>query len=154
MVGHVEVASESDLKFLERLDKRLHYVREYDIRLTGKVEFDCYHPDKKINEWEAERLLKIVRKNVDLILYPINTNWGFSVGFCVAQATTPFPGIEEVEARLLFLKKQLPDTYGWDNLASVFNSLKHIERVQVAGLVGKLRGFGNEGFEDEGYYDY
>ncbi|MEK6925391.1 MAG: hypothetical protein AABW71_04105 [Nanoarchaeota archaeon] len=56
--------------------------------------------------------------------------------------------------KLLFLKKQLPKAYGWEDLAKVFNSRENIERIQVSGLAKRLSGFTPNGFGEEGDYDY
>ena len=74
MAGIIKTASKSDLMFLEDLDKRLHYVKRYGVRLSGKVDFDSFLDGKRIKGNEAERILRTVRENVDLVLYPINTN--------------------------------------------------------------------------------
>ncbi|MEK6894509.1 MAG: hypothetical protein AABX10_03530 [Nanoarchaeota archaeon] len=98
--------------------------------------------------------MRTVRENVDLVLYPINTNWGFSIGFSVTQIQASFPGAEDWVVKLLFLKKQLPKAYGWEDLAKVFNSRENIERTQVSGLAKRLSGFTSNGFGEEGDYDY
>src|SRR3989338_3673092 len=147
MSGLVETASEADLKFLAELDERLHYEQKCANRF-GPMRVDLYHCDSKINAYEAGNILQIVQRNNDLILHPMNTNFGFSVGFSVAQIIAPFPGTEEYVARLRFVREQLPQEYGWKEIAEVFNSRENLDRVQVAGLE-RLSGFTPNGFGQE-----
>lgn len=152
MSGLVETASEADLKFLAELDSRLHYVKEYGTRFGQRV-VDLYHRDAKMDSQEALRVLQIVQRNTDLILHPINTDFGFSVGFSVAQVVAPFPGTEEYDSRLCFIREQLPKGYGWKELAEVFNSRENLDRVQATGLAKQLGTTPNE-FREESNYEY
>ncbi|MBS3083950.1 hypothetical protein J4423_04045 [Candidatus Pacearchaeota archaeon] len=155
MSGLVETASEADLKFLAEIDKRFHYIEKHDNETVGEIRVDRYECGVMMNVQEAEKILQIVQRNNDLILHPITTNNGHSVGFSVAQLIALRRDSETMEyvARLRFVREQLPREYGWKELAEVFNSRENLDRVQVAGLE-RLSGFTPNGFGQEWEYEY
>lgn len=132
--------------FLESLDKRLHYVQkslaETNIsRSVHEIAVDLYYHDQKINKNELEKVLSLIGKETQLAITPINTNWGFSVGFAILYtdiygSQMPF---------LTFLEQQLPEGYNFDRLSEIFNREDNLEMLAEAGL---------EKPKEKFYYEY
>ena len=135
-----------DRLFLESLDKRLHYVQrslaETNIsRSVHEIAIDLYHHDQKLSKNELEKVLSLIGKETQLVITPINTNYGFSVGFAILYADiygTKIPF-------LAFIEEQLPKGYDFNRLSEVFNREDNIEMLVSCGL---------EKPEEKWHYEY
>lgn len=156
---HVKV---DELEFLFKLDKKLHYIKQIQrptlcgcskssLNLAENPYMDCHeYTDKKMILREYKKFAEIVERGIsnrELILYPASKNWGFSVGFNLDAVTgNLYPGITLKRKGLIaFLKKQLPDGYGFEELSRLFKNQNNEEIVKLCGLP-EIR--------DRKYYDY
>ena len=84
------------------------------------VEIDCFHRDQKMTEKELQKLFGLVGEEKGIVLRPINTSMGFSVGFAVGHVT-PAPELRGAlagyEGRVVFREDQLPEGYTFSDLA-------------------------------------
>ena len=131
-----------DREFLIDLDKKLHYVMESwaETNISGgrhKLYIDQY-TNQKISPNEIEKVLELMGKETGLALTPINTNWGFSVGFQVLYSYGKMPLLE-------FIENQLPEDYDFNKLSNVFNRKDNIEILIACGL---------EKPKDRWFYEY
>ena len=120
-----------DREFLANLDKKFHYVMESwaETNISGtshKLYIDQY-TNQKINPDEIEKVLGLIDKKTGLALTPINTNWGFSVGFQVLYLFGKMPLLQ-------FLEEQLPKGYNFNRLSQVFNRPDNIEMLISCNL--------------------
>ena len=122
------------LEFIINLDKKLHYTTKYYSDVYGEGIFDNY-TNKKINVNELNELLRIVKKE-NLILCPIKTNYGFSVGFEVHKFKFPFldKGPDKTETLLKFKENQLPEGYNFNKLSKYFMRKENLAFAKTAGL--------------------
>lgn len=122
---------ERNREFLVDLDKKTHYVTEswFETNMS-RSSYKCYidqYTDQKINPDEIEKVLGLINEETGLALTPINTNWGFSVGFQVLY-------LFDKMSLLIFLEKQLPEGYDFNKLSHVFNRQDNIEMLIACGL--------------------
>jgi hypothetical protein len=129
------------IKFLKSLDTKLHEI----VKCHGsgnwvKKEFfvDNYKEDK-MNVKEIERVLEI-SKSANFVIYPINTSFGFSVGYDLCKIC-----LTGKEVLLRFKESQLPEGYNFERLSKVFISKKNIIKAKLIG---------EEIFKDYSHYDY
>lgn len=128
-----------NIEFLRALDKRVHYIiKERTLKLHCRDSYETRDVDKyyttTMDAGSLERALGIVKKE-DLVFFPYNTEYGFSIGFCVAQIEAQALGVQpEVTPILQFLERQLPEEYGWDRLSKVFLRTRNKELITYAGL--------------------
>ena len=125
---------EEAIKYLEGIDKRLHYIEtNTSPGIYHGCTRDAYHDDQKMDKKEIKKVLKIV-KDYELPMAPINTDFGFSVGFKIYDASDK--GImHDVKGEcLVFTEKQLPKGYDFKALSKVFLRQKNIELLKWFGL--------------------
>ncbi len=132
-------------EFIESLDKKLHYIEESEAetnisRTTHKVYVDNYTKEKLSKE-ELEGIISLIGRETGLVLTPINTNSGFSVGFEVLY--TDCYGTKL--SLLSFIEEQLPNGYDFKKLSETFNREDNIEML-VSGNLEKP--------EERWYYEY
>jgi hypothetical protein len=130
-----------DLEFLLKLDKKLHYSKDFTFTPDISEEpieilIDAY-TDESMNAREIQSVLKAVERE-DFAFYPINTAMGFAVGFQVAN-----PDTEEI--LLTFKESQLPKNYNFKKLSEYFMQPKNIERAKSLEI---------SIFDNRAYYDY
>ncbi len=127
MVRKLTELANEDLRFLKKLDIKLHRVRDstYTPNISGEpfsVSVDTY-TDKKMNSKEIKKVLKLADKG-SLIFYPINTACGFEVGFEVAIS----------EPILKFKESQLPENYDFKRVSKTFMKKENIARASLIGV--------------------
>lgn len=115
-----------DRKFLEDLDKKLHYVYESwaetnMCRSRHKMYIDQYH-NKKLEISEIEKILSLINIETGIAITPINTDWGFSVGFSVIYTF-------DKKTLLCFKEQQLPEGYNFEKLSKTFNHPDNIKML-------------------------
>ena len=92
-------STNASLTFLMDLDKKVHYVAEGEY-CGAKVFRDAY-TEKNLTSHQIARVIEIVEREDTLVFYPINTNFGFSVGFQVGRIENS-KGHVKVESLLTF----------------------------------------------------
>jgi len=75
------------------------------------------------------------------MIYPINTNLGFSVGYDVCKIILPI----QKRALLRFEENQLPKEYTFEEMSKVFMSKKNKIKAKMLKV---------EIINDRGHYDY
>ena len=90
---------------------------------------DKKYPDQKITIEEIEKVLSLIGKENHLVITPINTNRGFSVGFEVL-----CPGYKSRTTLLTFIEKQLSEGYDFNKISRTFNREDNIEMLVSSGL--------------------
>lgn len=146
---HVKI---DELEFLYKLDKKLHYIKQIKKpmplvhNILSYTEWaqnpygDCDEYNEKIMGLREYKKFAIIIErgiaNRELVLYPINANLGFSVGFSVdAVPNSLYPGIEQEKKELVvFLEKQLPNGYGFEELSRLFKNPINREILKLCGL--------------------
>ncbi|MBN2458768.1 hypothetical protein JXB28_00640, partial [Candidatus Woesearchaeota archaeon] len=122
-----------DYKFLSALDKKLHYYHETSF--TPNISGSTIHgkassfTSRKLTAEEMERTLQVVEKQ-NLILHPVDANFGFHPAFRVAEAKKN----KKTPSLLVFDEKQLPEGYSFDALSKVFLSKRNLAMIEFAGL--------------------
>jgi hypothetical protein len=126
----VNFLDEGDLGFLVNVDKIVHILEE-DVMTPNmhgapyKVVFDKY-THKSLSRHEIQKALNIARKK-DFVLYPINTNSGFSVGFRIANVRTR-------EAVMTFKESQLPRGYDFRKLSQTFMQPENVKKANSMNI--------------------
>lgn len=119
-----------DLAFLLNLDKRL--------RRTEKCGGGFYaagyrynYTERKMKLKELEEVLRITKKSDCLVLYPINANHGFSVGFEISAITKAENCLffHEYQKLLKSIGKILPDSY------KLKTSIPSVENEPLLGFI-------------------
>lgn len=159
-LNHVRI---DELEFLYKLDKKLHYIKQikkpvpsvHDILTYAKWAENPYgdcdeYTEEKIGLREYKRFAQIMDngiKNRELILYPINTNFGFSVGFSVdAVPNSIYPGVaQERKELVIFLEKQLPGGYDFEELSKLFKKPINEDIIKLCELPA---------IQSRSHYDY
>lgn len=117
-----------DLEFLAKLEKKLHGVKE--CHGSGYWERHKFYvdeyTDEKMSEKEIEKVLEISKKNT-MIIYPINTCMGFSVGcdFCEIKPNGKRKPI------LRFKEAQLPKGYTFKKMSKTFMSKDNLKKAKL-----------------------
>ena len=131
-----------DRIFLESLNKRLNRVVKSTAiaNISGtEHEFNyIQYTTQKLEPSEIEKILSLVNFKTGICMTPINTNWGFSVGF---QLVYTFDKI----TLLCFKEDQLPEGYNFKKLEETFN---HPENIRM------LKEIGIEKPKERWHYDY
>lgn len=120
-----------DRKFLQDLNKKLHYVyeswAETNIsRSRHKMYIDQYH-NKKLEISEIEKILYLINLETGIAMTPINTDWGFSVGFEIIYTF-------DKKSLLCFKEQQLPEGYDFKKLSKTFNHPNNIKMLNSIGI--------------------
>ncbi|MBN2368040.1 hypothetical protein JXC34_03400 [Candidatus Woesearchaeota archaeon] len=128
--------TKDELDFISGLDQRLHYIhtQTYTPNISGNpfdISVDQF-TDKTLSEDDLERLLKIL-DNTNLVFFPKNTNWGFSVGFRITYIPPRF-GVMTSKDILTFKEAQLPEGYSFDRLSEYFMRPSNIQRAKSIGV--------------------
>ncbi|GEM_PF-4223594 len=149
MIATLETQVEEDIEFLKQLDKRTCEVVECTEGFyRGMKRLDCKY-DKKLSEEELLKILEVVEKRDDLVIYPTSTNFGFSVSFEVSQGIKPVPTIEAKTERLLtFSERQLPNGYDFQRLSHHFTSPRNLHLMKWYGFEIDSR------MNDRSHWDY
>lgn len=143
-----DVAEKTDIKlkdkeFLEQLNKKLHIINEstFTPNMYGKSFPICYdtYTDKKLNEEELSRVLKISQK-INYVILPINTSLGFSVGYEIAEIIP-----KRKRDILKFAESQLPEGWNFQKMSEFF--MKNTNRIKALILKEEI-------VNDYGHYDY
>jgi len=127
------VKIKEDYKFLAALDKKLHYY--YETTFTPNMSGGPIHgkassfTSRKLTAEEMERTLQVVEKQ-NLILHPVDANFGFHPAFRVAEAKKN----KKTPSLLVFDEKQLPEGYSFDALSKFFLSKRNLAMMKLAGL--------------------
>lgn len=109
------------IDFVLGLEQRLHETRIQTCvaNISGTTfprEYDSYTSEKMESE-EVEKLLSIIQKNPDLVMFPLQTPHGFGVDYEVGQLN-----LRGGRTLLRFKGKQMPDEYNWDRMSETFMS--------------------------------
>src|SRR3989344_1543275 len=123
-----------NLKFLKTLNDKLgRSSKSWDNKFCREIEIYEY-THYKMKRGEIQKTLDIICNN-DLIMYPINTNWGFSIGYLIGSIENDAPGIKpEINTLLQFIEKQLPKGYNFEKLSETFKRPRNLELVAYSGL--------------------
>ncbi len=93
----LEPATQQNLEYFIGLKNKLIKTEYgYDPKEQKRVRIDGYTKEQ-LTTTETQQLFEILQQSSDLILFPCNTNMGFSVGYGVLHVTTqptPYPGAE------------------------------------------------------------
>jgi hypothetical protein len=136
------MSTKDSLDFLLVLDKKLHYIHT-STAITNishtriKVSNDCY-TEKKMSVDEITKLLDYVKSGQNYCLAPINTSFGFAVGFDVRDVSCN-------KSILKFTERQLPKGYNFHTLSEVFMSDTNLSRAKKLDIIIR---------NDRDYYDY
>ncbi len=107
------------------------------------------YSDYKLSINEIKRILSLIDHEKGMCLRPMNTNWGFSVGFVVMHVT-PAVNLKDSLAKgedlLSFIEKQLPEQWRFHKLKSIFLKSNNIKLVTSTGLETPIDNYGK--------YDY
>lgn len=154
--------TKENLDYLLTLDQKLGKLETYQDPKRGTIRHRNY-TEYQLTSEELQNALDITQNSSDCLLFPCNTNWGFSVGYGILHVTTPptlFPGAdqpEEYKTLLQIKDKQLPQNHTWDNIASIFNSKDNLDKIAtlLRNPPQTLDGYHpSTGFKDRGHYEY
>src|SRR3989338_4508601 len=130
---------DEDISFLGDLDKRIHgnpHISTFTPNICGDpVHYLVrgYRYDINISLDEIERIVDILGKRRDIVIYPTNTNFGLSVGFALDFVEQQFPGTEEEITILTFIKEQLPEGWNFERMSEYFISSDNLRRNEYFG---------------------
>jgi hypothetical protein len=110
------------IDFIIGLDQRLHEIKDQKCiaNMSGTPflrEYDAYNIEEKMESIEVERLLSIVKKSPDLVIFPLQTPYGFGVDYEVGQLN-----LKGGKTLLRFKGKQMPEEYNWVRMSETFLS--------------------------------
>lgn len=138
------------IEFLQNLDKKVHYIDVCTSGVYAGAKRDAYHKDKKILKCEIVKVLDIVQEE-QLPFYPINTNWGFDIGFSVDKVLEG-GFVRKLDGHhLRFIEDQLPKGYDFDKLSETFLSERNKQLMKGFGI-GSEKIF--EEMENRHRYEY
>ena len=83
---------------------------------------------------------------MELPIYPISTNMGFSVGFAVGNVVGHPPLANVKGSHLKFLEKQLPEGDDFETLKPTFTDPENLELIKYYNL-GEIH-------DNRSHYDY
>ena len=135
-----------DLKFLGKLEKRLHSLKDIELpHNMGMGKIDEYSERKIIPE-EMEKLKEILSKG-DYVIFPKDGPFGFYPCFEIDFIEYPsFPILPIKREQILsFSRGQLPTGESFDSLSKYFMDPKNLKLTKKLGI---------EFENDESRYDY
>ena len=117
--------------FLKTLDAKLHSMKEstFTPNLGDGSSFPVWvdtYTDERMTSEEAARVFRTVRAS-PLVIHPINTAMGFSVGFDIYN---PITG----RSVLRFKESQLPKEYDWNRMREAFMSPLNRILAKASGI--------------------
>ena len=119
-------------EFLSRLDAKLH--KRQPGKYCGIDVYADVSTEASMTPREAQRLIKIVKED-GLLMYPVNMDMGFRVGFVVGAVVHEAPGIEpSAQSLVQFSEKQLPRGYTFQRLSQIFLKPENLEKMKFCGL--------------------
>lgn len=139
----LENLTEEEIEYFKKIDKRLREFNTYSTTFYKNVGYDDYK-DSKLENGEMQKILDLTIKKKDVVFYPVNTAFGFAVGF---QFLKWGLGQSKKEAELLlrFKESQLPKGYTFENLSQFFMRKENVKKAEYLG---------EEVVNNRDHYDY
>jgi hypothetical protein len=150
---------DSEITWLKELGEQCVGFTKTHSRVYGDAMVADYNDNIKINTETINRIDKIIKNSNDIVMYPINTCMGFSIGFRVARIKHEAPGAPIEQEILLQIKigqiegckmgrdsKNQSRVQVWNSIKYVFLTSENMRRIEYYGL---------EKIKDDPYhYDY
>lgn len=118
-------------KFLESLIPKLYHTTESiltpNISGVGVISLSFHYHNIKLEVSEMEKILSLINPKTGIAMTPINTNYGFDVGFKIIYTF-------DKKSLLSFIERQLPEEYNFDKLSETFNRPDNLEMLESIGL--------------------
>jgi len=130
---------ESNLKqedgiFLSKLRGKLTSIQRREIRGVFK-NCELFNKGIKLTENQLKRVLKIVNSSAEVLLMPIQGEFGFHPAYAITQIKGSFPGTEAEREALLYIdNNQLPEGYDFKKLSKTFLSKENIQKAKFTKI--------------------
>ena len=138
-MGKLDGLNEEDKRFLKNLETRVHSIKNSSFipNMGGRtipVALDDYK-ESKLTVDEIEKVLSISESASNVVLRPLQSNFGFFPCYEVLFLGGNFPGTEGERNYLLrFSKHQLPEGYNFNRLKEYFCSKDNLRKAGFAGI--------------------